>query len=197
LRLFVFLYYNWNMSLQRVSIFIDNSNVFHRLLERREYPAWGICLYDPLYLAQRLAGDRKLVHVGFYCTPPPAYMAIGGEEDKRKYAKTMQYYSLIEKLGLVEIKFGTLKGIPGNLREKNLDTQLVSDAVVLTTQNQFDTAILVSNDGDFVSAARPIKALGKRVEVMYFKGQVSMALAQEADLKRRARPTFFKQIEGV
>ncbi len=186
------------MSLQRVAVFIDNSNVLHRLLERRDQgPQWGVCLYDPLYLAERLVGDRKLVHVGFYCTPPPAYMAIGSSEQKEKYAKTMQYYSLVSKLSLVEVKFGTLKGIRNNLREKNLDTQLVSDAVVLTTQNVFDTAILVSNDGDFVSAARPLKALGKRVEVLYFKRQLSMALDQESDMKRRARPSFFKKLDGM
>jgi len=109
----------------------------------------------------------------------------------------MQYYGLVSKLDGMTMKYGTVMGTRGRLTEKNLDTQLVADMVIMAARNEFDIAILVSNDGDFVSAVRPVKELGKRVEILYFKGEVSMALKRECDIARRARPSYFARLSGA
>ncbi len=185
-------------SLNRVAIFIDNSNVFNRIKKLATIdPDWD-CLYDPLHLAQKLAGNRHLVYVGFYCSPPPSYLAQGNPQEQKRYMKQMQYYSEVAKLKSVTMKYGTVNGVKGNLQEKNLDTQLVADMVTMAAQNQFDIAVLVSNDGDYVSAIKPTKsAFGKKVEVLYFRDSMSMALRQECDLTRRARRAFFRRLPSL
>lgn len=49
---------------------------------------------------------------------------------------------------------------------------MLSDAY----ENKYDTAILISGDGDFVHLVEKVKERGKRVENIAFKGCISFAL---------------------
>jgi len=182
------------MNQSRVAVFIDNSNVYKYLDELRKIDKKWVCLYDPLKLAQKLAGNRKLVATYFYCTPPPPQMlkTPGG---LKKYSIQTKYYTEIQKLPGVEVKFGDLQGAGKELKEKNLDTQITANMISLAAQNAFDTAILVSNDRDYVSALDPTKNIfGKKIELVYFKGFVSNSLLRLADVPRKARQSYFEKL---
>ncbi len=107
----------------------------------------------------------------------------------------MKYYSTVSKLPNVEIKYGYLQGDKSSPIEKNVDTQISSDMVAHAALGYYDTAILISNDGDYTSALDNVKKLGKRVEVLFFKGYLSGSLRRSSDLIRRARRVFFKEIK--
>ncbi len=65
---FLRLLYSDAMNPLRVAVFIDNSNVFKYLSTlQKTNPVW-VKSYNPLTLAQKLAGDRTLVSILFYCT---------------------------------------------------------------------------------------------------------------------------------
>lgn len=71
----------------KVSVFIDNSNVFKNILRLKQDGAEGwVSFYNPLILGQKLAGNRELVEVNFYCTRPPSYL-LGEDEDHKKSIK--------------------------------------------------------------------------------------------------------------
>ncbi len=184
-------------SLNRVAIFIDNSNVLNTIKDLQKvgnfsYPS----AYCPEHLAKKLAGNRTLAFIGFYCAPPPAYLIQGDEADKNRYSFTMKYYGLVSKIENIFIHYATVNGGKGNLQEKNLDTQMTTDIVKMAALNKYDTAIIVSNDHDFVGATTGAQELGKKVEIVYFKGFGSWQLRQKADVPRKAKPNFFKKIEG-
>jgi len=181
----------------RVAVFIDNSNVFHYILDIRKIDKSWISLYDPLVLAQKLTGNRKLVYVGFYCVRPPSYLLDGTLEERGKYNLTQKYYGAIEKLPDISIKFGDLKGTKGQLQEKNLDTQLATDMVTMAALDKYDVAILVSNDGDYKSAIENTKIFKKKIENLFFRGSLSMAIDGRCDIKRRARRSFFVKLDGL
>ncbi len=122
---------------------------------------------------------------------PPAELLA---RDPAKYAKQNSYYAAVAKLKGLEMKFATVTFNRGVATEKNLDTQLTKDALVGAALGSFDTAIIVSNDGDFVSVVDGIKELGRKVEVAHFKNKFSMDLKRSADITRRLRPSFFKYI---
>lgn len=182
---------------KRVAVFIDNSNVFHHIYNIRKTDRNWVSLYNPLILAQKLAGDRNLVYVGFYCVRPPSYLLNGTPEEQKKYNLTQKYYGEIEKLPNVSIKFGDLKGTKGQLQEKNLDTQLGTDMVAMAALDKYDVAILVSNDGDYKSAIENTKLFNKKIENLFFKGSLSMAIDGKCDIKRRARRSFFVKSAGL
>ena len=182
------------MDSTRIAVFIDNSNVYKYLNELRKIDKKWICLYNPLELAKKLAGNRTLVGVYFYCTPPPSQM-LRTPEGKEKYSIQTKYYAAIQKLNGVEVRFGNLQGAGGELKEKNLDTQLTANMVSLAAQNMFDTAVLIANDRDYASALEPTKnAFGKKIELVYFKGFISNSLLRLADVPRKARQSFFEKL---
>ena len=182
---------------KRVAVFIDNSNIFHYIYDIRKADKNWIALYNPLVLAQKLAGNRKLVYVGFYCVRPPSYLLSGTQEEQKKHNTTQKYYGEIEKLPNVSIKFGDLKGTKGQLQEKNLDTQLATDMVAMAALDKYDIAILASNDGDYKSAIENTKMFNKKIENLFFKGSLSMAIDGKCDIKRRARRSFFVKLDGL
>jgi uncharacterized LabA/DUF88 family protein len=183
------------MPSERVAVFIDNSNVFHNLHNLAKVDPNWTRLYDPLVLARRLAGKRECVYVGFYCARPPAYMLTENTEAARKHATAMRYYSAVEKLPGVTVKYATLQGAKGSIQEKNLDTQVATDLVTKAALNEYDVAIIVSNDGDFVGPVEAVKStFGKRVEVAFFKGSLSMNLKRVCDLSRRMRRVDFARL---
>jgi len=180
----------------KVAVFIDNSNVFRSLNDLKTIDPLWICFYNPLILAQKLAGTRELVHVGFYCVRPPAYLLEEGEKGVKKHSTTLKYYAAIEKLSpLLQVKYGDLRGTKGNLQEKNVDTQLATDMVTMAALGKFDTAILISNDGDYVSAVKNVKeSFLKKVEVLFLMNRLSMALRSVCDITRRARRSHFEKL---
>ncbi len=183
----------------RICVYIDNSNVFKSIKKMRSnHPDSGWTqLYDPLELAKSIVGNRQLEKVYFYCVPPPAWLLHEGEESKKKHATAMRYYATIAKLDCLEVKYGYLQGDKNNALEKNVDTQICSDMVAHAALGNYDTAILISNDGDYMGAIENVKKLGKRVEVLFFKGYCAGSLKAVSDLTRRARKVFFKPIKLV
>jgi len=182
---------------KRIAIFIDNSNVFHYIHDLKKIDSEWVALYDPLVLAQKLAGNRNLKYVGFYCTRPPAYLLSGSIAEQQRYNIAQKYYGEIEKLSGVMVKYGDLKGTRGNLQEKNIDTQISTDMVAMAALDEYDIAILVSNDGDYKSAIENTKKFNKKIENLFFKGSLSMSIDGLCDIKRRARRSFFIRMNGL
>lgn len=180
----------------RVAVFIDNSNVIHRLNDLKKIDQKWTKLYDPQFLAEKLAGNRTLAGVYFYCAPPPPYLLTEGVQSQEKYKMQMRYFEAVKKQPKVELKYASLKGPKGNMCEKNLDTQLTTDMITKAALSEFDVAILVANDGDYVSVVEQVKSsFGKRVELLFFKDGLSMDLWKVCDIARRARQIQFKGIK--
>lgn len=183
------------LAMNRIAVFIDNSNVFKTIQTIKRVDGSWIQMYDPLALSASLAGARELVKVNFYCVPPPAWLLNEGEGSKRRHAVTSRYYSKISQLPNVEVKYGYLQGDKYDPHEKNVDTQISSDMVAGADLGEFETAILVSSDGDYLSAVQNLKKLGKRIEILFFRGFQSDALIQMCDLRRRARRSHFTLLD--
>lgn len=183
------------MGSNRVAIFIDNSNIFHCLHDLRKIDTKWVCLYNPLQLSQKLAGYRKIAYIGFYCVRPPSYLLAERGYHEEQYTIATKFYDTIEKMSGIAVKYGHLKGSKGNLTEKNVDTQISTDLVKMAAMNEYDVAILVSNDGDYVSAAQSVQdTFKKKIEVAYFKGYISMNLKRVCDLSRRLRQSYFEKL---
>jgi uncharacterized protein (TIGR00288 family) len=64
---------------------------------------------------------------------------------------------------------------------KEDDIHIAVDMVKLAYNNAYDTAILVSTDGDFVPAIEAVKEKGKKVENTGFPKKFSWHLKQKSD----------------
>ena len=71
---------------------------------------------------------------------------------------------------------------------------VATDLLKLAWDNLYDTAILVSGDGDFAYAVQAVKDIGKHVEVAAFPANLSWELANVADDREFFTPAYFSDI---
>ncbi|WP_448573970.1 LabA-like NYN domain-containing protein [Trichothermofontia sp.] len=144
----------------RVAIFIDEANLFNaaRIL--------GIKIDYSRLLEHLTAGNQ--------CSGAFLYTAVNSNRHKRhlKAKAGLRSYKIIDR-HIIRHKDGTLKA--------NLDVEIATDLVTKAFENTYDTAILVSGDGDFAYAVRQAKAQGRRVEVISLKAMTSRNLVAAAD----------------
>jgi uncharacterized LabA/DUF88 family protein len=75
--------------------------------------------------------------------------------------------------------------------EKGVDIDLAVDMLTGAFEDRYDTAILVSSDGDFKPVVQAVQRRGKRVEYVFFpNAQRSNALAGTCNVSRRCRRSW-------
>ena len=76
---------------------------------------------------------------------------------------------------------------------KGDDIYLAVDMMDDTCQKKFDTAVLVSGDGDFVPLVKRVKSAGKKVELWYFEKGISSNLKKSCNEKRKINRSLIQQ----
>jgi uncharacterized LabA/DUF88 family protein len=177
---------------ERVIIFIDGSNHYH-IIKNMFNNSKKMFDFNFEKFAKYLTGNRKLVEVYYYNTP------LDRMKDEKTYVKQQQFFDKIKRIpnfNLVLCRLQKQK-INGKIIYfvKEDDIHLAVDMVKLAYKNSYDTAILVSTDGDFVPAVKAIKEIGKNIENIGFETIFSYHLQQECDkflkLKKNIIETFF------
>ena len=113
------------------------------------------------------------------------YDAVVDESDPQFSAQTI-FFSSINMLDNFEVRLGRLKkDKDGAPRQKGVDTLLAIDILTKAYTNQFDLAVLVSGDEDFLDAVMAIKNMGKRVYGVFFINHISRNLESSFDKKIR------------
>ena len=147
--------------MERIIIFIDNSNIFQGF---RKYNIKA----DYEKLKNIITGDRKL-H-GIFLYEGVVYPISSGKK---------RWYEELNKRSGYVIKASFDKIISSGAIEKKVDIKIAIDIVSLAYENAYDTAVLVSGDGDFVPAVEKVKELNKSMEVWSFRYSLANALKEE------------------
>ncbi len=147
--------------MERVIIFIDNSNIFKGF---RKYDIKA----DYEKLKNIITKGRKLHGIFLY-----EGVVYPMSPEKKKW-----YKNLSEKSGYM-IKTSFDKIALNDAFEKKIDIKIAIDVISLAYENAYDTAVLVSGDGDFVPVIKKLKELDKNVEVWAFRYSLANALKEE------------------
>lgn len=158
---------------ERVQIFIDGAN-FYKALEKE----CATHRLDYGKFATRVVAGRKLVRINYYISTLNAGKEAEAARNQQKFLRALQ------ATPFVTIKTRPLhyKAAEKGKGEKGIDILLASDMLSQAHVNGYDTAILVSGDGDFAPVLDEIKKMGKRVENACFKSSRSDALVTVADV---------------
>ena len=177
-------------STDRAIVFIDGNNLYHCLKER----GWKTWI-DIGKLSERLVGNRTLKHIYYYNAYPP-----GGKPHTKK---GNEYLAQVKKTPNLTFRPTWLQseqradeyGAYQSYREKGSDTFLSTDLVSQAADDEFDVAIIVSNDGDYAPSARKVcDGYGKSVEVVYFEGNRPFAM-ESCSLMRTFRKGFITEYD--
>jgi len=165
---------------ERVIVFIDGSNLYHVLSENcgRHDVQFG-------KFSEKLANGRDLRRTYYYNIRQTSerYPGTGAEQEKFLHALYDTPY--------LEVRLGISKQRGEAMVEKGVDVMIAIDLVKNAYADLYDTAILVSGDGDFFPAIQAVKDLGKHVEVAAFRSNISAEAARAADLHLSLTKTYF------
>lgn len=100
--------------------------------------------------------------------------------DNGAYHKQRNFLKAIDTVGYIKVKTGYIlkNKMTGNHSEKGIDVMLATDISIDASENEYDTAILVSGDGDFRYCIDKVKQFGKEVVVCVPEGTHCEALKQ-------------------
>jgi len=158
----------------RVMIFIDGSNLYHSL--KNFFKRTDI---DIGKLGNKLLDKRRLVRIYYYNAK------VGLKEEPQRYRDQQAFFASISAIPYCELRLGRLVYInwPNTPPyEKGVDIQLATDIIAHSFKNNYDVAVLVAGDNDYVGALQAVKDNGKNVEVALFgKERTSRQLRIAAD----------------
>ena len=143
----------------RVAIFIDGSNLFYAALQL------GIEI-DYTKLLVRLTGGSRLLRAFFY---------TGVDRTNEK----QQGFLLWMRRNGYRVIAKDLVQLPDGSKKANLDVEIAVDLMALV--GSFDTAVIVSGDGDLAYAADAVSYRGARIEVVSLRSMTSDSLINVSD----------------
>ncbi len=160
--------------LERVMVFID-AGYWRKSLEDH----FNRVDVDLSKVVTKLLRGRRLVRTYFYTAkierPPDEYW-------RNQQAEQQRLLTALAHQPFVEVRLGRLQFMGGDApRQKGVDVLLALDMLRFALKGNYDTAILISGDGDFADIARMVKDEGRRVEVVTFSGTRAHALLEACD----------------
>jgi uncharacterized LabA/DUF88 family protein len=148
-----------DMNRGRVAIFIDGLSLFHSALQL------GIEI-DYVKLLCRLTQTSRLLRAFFY---------TGVDASKEK----QQGFLLWMRRNGYRVVTKDILTVTENGKKPNLNVEIAVDMITLAPY--YDTAVLVSGDGDLAYAVNAVTSLGSRVEVIGLQSMTSDSLIDVAD----------------
>jgi len=151
---------------ERVIILIDGSNFYHSVKGTFDLHDNEINFGK---LASLLKSDRLLIGIYYYNAP------LDRGYNEKVYWKQQKFFSELRKIPGFNVILCNMRKIlkPGRKKPefavKGDDIYLATDMVSFAYENTYDTAILVSGDGDFAPSIKRVQKLGKKVENAYFR----------------------------
>ncbi|MBW4646624.1 MAG: NYN domain-containing protein [Goleter apudmare HA4340-LM2] len=151
----------------RVAIFIDGLNLFHSALQL------GIEI-DYLKLLCRLTESSRLLRAFFYTGVDTSRQP---SMRNRSHEKQQGFLFWMRRNGY---RVFTKEFQPAdNSKKPNLNVEIAVDMITLSPY--YDTAVLVSGDGDLAYAVNAVTSKGARVEVVSLRTMTSDSLINVAD----------------
>jgi len=165
------------MEEERVIVFIDGSNLYH--LVKRLCPDKKQIKFNFNRFLKNIVGERNLVKVYYYNCPLDISNNFEGYKSQQRFFQKLKN---IPKFKLILCRMQKVR-INGETvyQVKEDDIHLAVDMVKLAYQDAYDTAILVSSDGDFVPAINAVREIKKNVEDVGFESKFSYHLKQVCD----------------
>lgn len=161
--------------MERVYIYIDGGNLYYNLKENN----CASMQFQFKQFAEQFIGTRKLEGVRYYIGQ---IKADPKDEQSQKIHRHQQIlFEKLKKAGFYIVK-GRIRQIGNIFTEKGVDVRIGIDLVEGAYEDRYDTAILISSDGDLAPAVEMVIRKNKKIEIVGFEHKPSYALIQKANV---------------
>jgi len=177
---------------ERVYIFIDGSNFYHQLIKLLGHSKLGN--YAD-FLEGLMNKSQELVGATYYIgkiNPNTGKTKKEKQVSQELADKQDKFLKWLKECG-IEYKLGYFQ--TDGKTEKGVDVKIAVDMIKLAYENKYDTAFLMSGDGDLVDAVDLVNELGKKIYNLIFYKYKKPSFSYRL---RRACDKYFyinKQIE--
>ena len=165
-------------STEKAIIFIDGSNHYN-IVKNLVRNTKRMFDFNFEIFIKKITKNKELIRTYYYTAP------LDWKKNKETYFKQQKFFEKLRKIPNFKLTLCRMQKvrIDGKIiyQVKEDDIHLAVDMVKLAYNNVYDTAILVSSDGDFVPAIQAVQEIGKRVENIGFENKFSYYLKQECD----------------
>ena len=101
------------------------------------------------------------------------------------YPKQEEYFDVIRKTDFYDVRLGSLRVSNGKFQQKGVDTLIAIDMITKAYEQQYDEAVLLAGDRDFVKVVEAVKQVGPRVFGGYFEDHISIDLLHSFDRRKK------------
>jgi len=159
---------------ERIIIFIDGSNLYH--LVKQLCPKKRQIEFSFSKFLKKIVRNRNLIGVYYYNCP------LDISKNFEAYRSQQRFFQKLKEIPNFKLILCRMQKVKINgktiYQVKEDDIHLAVDMVKLAYNNAYDTAVLVSSDGDFVPAINAVQEIGKKVEDIGFEHKFSFHLKQ-------------------
>jgi len=157
---------------ERVAIFIDGSNLYNGMRENLRSTRINFA-----ELINQLLRERPIHRTYYYNAP------LTDDYDEELREGQQRFFESLRRIPYVTVRFGRLhRRADGSLVEKGIDVAIAVEALSLAFQDAYDTALIVSGDGDYIELVETLKRYGKHVESAMFRNQSAGILLEHVDV---------------
>ncbi len=151
----------------RFFIFIDGSNFYHSLIN-----SFKTASVDIEKFCKDITQTGELIEIKYYTSP------VLRSNNPNAYSSQQKFLSKIKEIKNLTLFLGRLEKHGNTFVEKGVDVKIATDLISNAFHNNYDIAILVSNDSDFVPAIQEAQKFGKQVWDINFPKRKSYHLNQ-------------------
>lgn len=159
---------------ERVYVYIDGGNLYYNLKEN----GCSSMKFDFKKFAKSFLGDRKQEGVRYYIGQIKPKNGNKKSQELHKHQQIL--FERLKKAGFYIVR-GRIRQIGKTFTEKGVDVRIAIDLIEGAYEDRYDTAILISSDGDIAPAVEMARRKGKKVEVVGFIHKPSYILIQNAN----------------
>ena len=109
------------------------------------------------------------------------------DHSEPEFIQQNEKFSKIKNYNGYEVRLGRLVKTGGNknekFKQKGVDVKLAVDMISKAYQDQYDFALLIAGDNDFLDVVESVKDSGKRVFGLYFREHIAKDLYDSLDAK--------------
>jgi uncharacterized LabA/DUF88 family protein len=161
--------------MERVFVYIDGSNLYRNLKQIN----CASMNFNFRAFINHFVVNKKLMGIRYYIGQIIPNDNILKSLELHKHQQIL--FEKLQKQGIYVVR-GRIRQLGNIFTEKGVDVRIGIDLVEGAYENRFDTALVVSSDGDLAPALEMVVRKNKTVEVVGFKHKPSYALIQKANI---------------
>ncbi len=164
--------------MERVYIYIDGGNFYRAISEYEFYfNSFKISEFCDFLIGKNRQKTGTRYYIGQIKQYPDNLKSIELYDSQQKILQKLKNEGIYTVLGRIQ-KIGD------SYREKGVDMRIGLNLLEGAYENMFDTALVISSDGDLAPAFELVRRKGKIIESIMFDKKYSFALQREADTFR-------------